>query len=297
MIEQIEYYYSKKDIICISDNNYVDKDGNMYILKIVSNDFDINKIFSYIKYMRNPLYFIPILNINNSFFSKIDNKSCILFQVNGVLGSEVSLKEMINNNHKYRINNIKNESIGVLWAKKLDYLEYQVSELGKNKEEVINTFSFFLGLGENAITFLNVNNINFNNISYSISHYRINYPNLSNDYYDPLNLIEDYTIRDYAEYLKSKLLINNSLENDIKLILNNPNLTNDDIKLFYARLMFPTNYFDTVEKILLNETSEDNLDIYFERLPRYLNFLKDTYYEIIKKVQIIVPDWIKSQTE
>ena len=44
-----------------------------------------------------------------------------------------------------------------LWSAKLDYFEYQVSELGKDKPLILDSFSYYLGLGENAISYLLVN--------------------------------------------------------------------------------------------------------------------------------------------
>ena len=78
----------------------------------------------------------------------------------------------------------------------------------------------------------------------------------------------------------------------VKYILDNAKLSNDDIKLFYARLMFPTIYFDTLESILLDNKNESELNIFIETLPKYLNLLKDTYLEIKKSISIDIPNWI-----
>ena len=72
------------------------------------------------------------------------------------------------------------------------------------------------------------------------------------------------------------------------------NLNNDELKLFYARLMFPTQYFDLIEEILLNNKEEKKLDNLIEQIPNYLNLLKDAYYEIKKRIDITIPNWIKT---
>ena len=111
---------------------------------------------------------------------------------------------MVNNNIKYRyLNNNNNIDLNKLWSNKIDYLEYQVSQLGTNYNEILNSFSFFIGLSENAISFLNINNINYNNTHKTLNHLRIKNNMLFIDYYNPINILIDYDIRDYSEYIKN----------------------------------------------------------------------------------------------
>ena len=293
----IDYYYNlrKVDIINI-DNNYLIMDNNdySYLLYEVDKNINLNNIINILVNINNSLYGDLILNNNKSYITKIDDKYYVLIRLKGIINDEITLKDIIDNNTKYRTKNNKNNiDLNSLWSKKIDYLEYQVSELGTNYDEVLNSFSFFVGLSENAISYLNVNNINYDNTHKTISHLRIKNNTLFIDYYNPMNILIDYDIRDYAEYIKYKLLITDDIDNDIKYILNNADLSIDDIKLLYARLMFPTFYFDKVEEILIDKKEEKELDKYIDIIPRYINMLKDVYLEINKKgISIDIPEWI-----
>ena len=293
----VNYYYNLKNIDIINlDNNYLIMDNNdySYLLYEVNNNININNTINILSKINNSLYGDLILNNNKSYITKIDNNYYVLIRLKGIINDEISLKDMVNNNIKYRyLNNNNNIDLNKLWSNKIDYLEYQVSQLGTNYNEILNSFSFFIGLSENAISFLNINNINYNNIHKTINHLRIKNNMLFIDYYNPINILIDYDIRDYSEYIKSKLLITDDIDSDIKYILNNANLSDDDIKLFYARLMFPTIYFDKVEDILIDKVEEKELDKYIEIIPRYINMLKDVYLEINKKgISIDIPNWI-----
>lgn len=291
----IEYYYNLKKLDIIKmDNNYLIMDNNnySYLLFEINKDMKIKNVLNTINNIKYGLYYYLILNNNKSYITKIENKYFVLFQIRGIINEVVTLDDMINNNINNRLIS-KSTNLSELWSEKIDYLEYQISELGNNYNEILNSFSFFAGLSENAISFLNINNINYNNTHKTISHLRIQHNELSIDYYNPLNIIIDYDIRDYSEYIKNKLLITDDIDTDIKFILNNAKLTNDDIKLFYARLMFPTFYFDKVEEILIDKKEESQLDSIIDIIPRYINMLKDVYLEINKKgISIDIPNWI-----
>lgn len=296
MKDIINYYYKLRivDIYDLKDGYLlVDNNNYFYQLCLVKENINIDYILNVLKQINNNKYGILILNKNKEYISKINDKDFVLISVIGIINDKITLNDMIHNNKLFRYLKTTSNNLVDLWSKKIDYLEYQVSELAKNKMEVINSFSFFIGLAENAITFITVNNINFINLHRSLVHLRIPKEILTINYYNPLNLLIDYEIRDYAEYIKSKVLYSDDILKDIKYILDNADLNEDDIKLFYARLMFPTLYFDDIEDILLNNKEEKELDIYIESIPSYLNMLKDTYDEIKKKgISIDIPNWI-----
>ena len=292
----IEYYYNIKNIDIINiDNNYLIMDNNdfSYLLYEINNNINIKNTINILSNLNNSYYGDLILNNKLSYITKINDKNYVLIRIKGIINELITINDIISNNIKYRVNNNKIINYNELWSKKIDYLEYQISELGNNYNEILYSFSFFIGLAENAISYLNINNINYNNIHMTISHLRIKNNELFIDYYNPLNILIDYDIRDYAEYIKNKLLITDDIDKDIKYILNNAKLSNDDIKLLYARLLFPTFYFDKVEEILIDKNEEKELNKYIDIIPRYINMLKDVYIEINKKgISIDIPNWI-----
>ena len=73
---------------------------------------------------------------------------------------------------------------------------------------IYNTVDYYIGLGENAITYMKELNDNINSSSLSITHRRIGVNSTMFDLYNPLNLIIDYKVRDVSEYLKDAFFNN-----------------------------------------------------------------------------------------
>lgn len=240
------------------------------------------------------MYYLPILNNYKEYISKKDNLNYILIQTKGILKENVTIKSIYEVSLKNRTSMPKSSlNWADLWSKRIDYMEYQIAELGKNKKEALDTFSFFSGMAENAISFIDINKIKLTNVKYSVCHNRIKYPNIALDYYNPLNLKLDYEIRDAAEYIKVKLMQNCDVSKDLNFIINYCDYNEDDLKLFFARLMFPTTYLDNLENIILSTANENIIDSYVDNVDNYLNMLQDAYLEIQKKVSLVVPDWLK----
>ena len=293
----LSYYYNiKESEIIPMEGNYLILDNNdySYLLKKINKNNNINYAINILTKLNNSNFYGSILkNVQGGYISNYDNKNYVLIELKGVINEEILLKDIVHNNLKYR--NIGNKYIDLidLWSKKIDYLEYQISELAKDNQIILNSFSFFVGLGENAISFININNINYNNVHKTLSHTRIKNRELYLDYYNPLNILIDYDIRDYAEYIKAKILINDDILKDINYILDNANLSVDDIKLLYARIMFPTLYFDEIENVLIDKKNEEQLELYIDNINNYLNCLNDIYIEIKKRgIFLDIPKWL-----
>ena len=88
-----------------------------------------------------------------------------------------------------------------IWSDKNDYLEFQISELGKKHPIIRESFSYYIGLAETAIAL--TNEVQNNEITYVYSHKRINRDDTLLEFYNPLNITVDARVRDIAEYLKS----------------------------------------------------------------------------------------------
>ena len=291
----LKYYYDINviDINKIDDNYLLlDKYDNYYLLFYYDKDKIninyINNILNKIN-LNKTLYYQLILDKYNHIINIYEEKEYILLKIKGLINEEINIKEIINNIKIFKVNN-KPINLENIWSKKIDYLEYQISELAKDKNEIIDSFSYFVGLAENSISILNINKVNYSNASISLVHNRVYYPNKAINYYNPLNLMIDYSSRDLAEYIKEKLYSKKDVTKDIDLIINN--LNKDDLIIFYARLMFPSTYFDAIENILLNNYNENVLDKYIDLNKEYLYMLQETYYKINKKNHIMIPNWI-----
>ena len=150
-----------------------------------------------------------------------------------------------------------------------------------------------MGLGENAISYLNYND--FKSYNLSVCHYRVYYPNKPVNYYNSLNTLIDYDVRDYAEYIKEVFYCNKNFDclNLVREILNDKRYTRDDLGLFYARMLYPSYYFDCFSKYILEDKlKEEELMLILDRVDDYENLLKDIYYEIKKVYDIPEVTWL-----
>ena len=125
-----------------------------------------------------------------------------------------------------------------------------------------------------------------------IQHKRIYANNYQINYYNPLNMLIDFTVRDIAEYIKfsffeKKLNINKTI-NYIKKL----NLSSNMLHLLYARLLFPTYYFDHYEKFINEEETEVELLKIVALASEYENFLKNFYNYFFIDNQFLRIEWI-----
>ena len=118
-----------------------------------------------------------IVNKDNSILTYYNNIPYILCRVNININKPISLGEIsylssktINTSAK-----IKYNSWQELWSIKMDYLETLINENGKKYPIIVDSFNYFVGLAENAISYYNnLSNKEINPNSLIISHRIIN---------------------------------------------------------------------------------------------------------------------------
>lgn len=239
-----------------------------------------------------------IQNINGSFITMVQDKPYVLLEVRDA-NFEYGILEMIERLQLVRLVPQKhvlyrNEWAG-LWGEKVDYLEYQVHELGKSYPVILSSFSYFVGLAENAICYVNhvQKLMPTQSLELVLSHRRVAYPNYRLNFDNPLNFIFDIEVRDIAEYLKSMALQEPKYALiDLKtyLTMRKPDIY--QASMLYARLFYPSYYFDYHEKIINQNTSENVLLPILDRVDEYETFLKDAWYLIHEFVPIEPILWI-----
>jgi len=186
-----------------------------------------------------------------------------------------------------------------LWSAKIDYLEYEINQLGMKHSEIRDTFSYFVGLGETSIQLTNIVN---NHVSKegkvlaikSISHDRIKHDDTLFELYNPLNLVIDYRIRDVAEYLKHCYFEGMNIENQLTQFFTYTKLTNDEYLLFLARMIYPTYYFDLYEDIINGSKSGDELKKITNRVNDYQNLIQSIYNYYKSFLQITPIEWLET---
>ena len=240
-----------------------------------------------------------ILNKFGKLITNVYETNYILLKPIGDIYEEYDIKDMlkINSNliltpHK---SNLYRNSWSKLWSDKIDYFEYQIHELGKNHEIILDSFSYYIGLGENAISYVNNASLKYQKASNDricLSHRRIKYPNYKLNFLNPLSFIFDLEVRDIAEYIKSAFFAGADALSYLKETLRIAKFSVYSLELLYARLLYPSYYFDIYEAIMNDLESEEKLIPIIEKADEYEDFLRDAYLEINKYAPIEGIDWL-----
>ena len=291
MKNTINYYYNLNinTIHQKEKNYYFNINNNNYLLLKCDNIEELDDIYKLDSYLIQilPVHKI-ILNINNEIITKINDNNYLLLQL--YIDNKVDLNKIIelnNINIPDYFSKLRRDNWSLLWTNKIDYLEYQLSQIGRKYPIIRDSFNYYIGLAENAIIL--VNNTDKRNIVLGLSHRRIS----SNffDLYNPLNIVIDIRIRDVCEYFKYCFFDNIDISRELELFLNYNNLDINEGKLFLARMLFPTYYFDLYEKVINNEIDESEIKKIIVKADSYEKILKQIYYHF-KNNQLNI-EWLE----
>lgn len=224
---------------------------------------------------------------DGKYFSIFNNQKYILMRVNLLSGENISLYNIIKFNESFMSSNMQLDSWSLSWSKKIDELEFYLNDLGEDFNIVQNSCDYFIGMSENAISYLD-NIKKDETIEIAITHKEMN----ENGFYNPLNLMLDYKIRDVAEYAKNKLLKYEDIVEDVLKLIQNNYFNYNSALLFFARLLFPKYYFDLVKDILDGKQQEEMIKYILDNINFYLSQLRDTLFLLNKYFAIPMISWI-----
>lgn len=306
MKETIKYYFN------VFPTNIYEIDNGYY--------FYINDVkYYFVKYQRNPeeieflvrisneLYNKKILvdtfikNKDGSFFVNLNNDVYVLLRVNSIESDAYNIKDIIYFNDllilntKYNINT----DWANLWMKKIDDYETEISEFNTEYPLVQESFNYYVGLAENAISYFKDTLLeeNIDEVKINLNHKRVHSKAYSGFINNPLTFTFDYEMRDVSEYIKSKFFEGEEeVYDDIEYILMG-NYSKASLRMFYSRLLYPSYYFDELEKLLTEETEEKNLLKYIDKIEEYEEFLRFVYKRINRKVSLPVVQWLFNKEE
>ena len=284
------YYDILVDELNKSDNNYFFYFNNeLFLFYLVLNDISlVENIYKYIV-ENNIESFNIILNKEGNLFSDVDKKKYVLLRVKGILKYEVKFDEF-----KYYPVNSNGVNWGTLWSERLDYYEVQIRELGIKYQTVLNSFGMFSGLAENAILYFNMTMEKFGDLESNVGivHNRVKYPCYLIDYYNPVNFVIDYSVRDIGEYIKSYIISDDFDFNNVVTLINRMNLNDLMFNLLYARLLYPTFYFDIFDKIILEDGKDSDVVPILNKVYSYLSMLKILYQKFNDEYQMFRIEWL-----
>ncbi len=295
MKNAINYFYNLEvsDIYHI-DDNYKFKIGNdYYILLLLKYPQPLEKIYqlSSTLYQHGIYNHQIILNKEGQLTTMINEKTYLLLWYYQEMKENITLDSIVTfsqQNFSFLENHFMEWDN--LWASKIDYFEYQMSECKQKYPLLKDSINYFIGIAETGISLFRFNKREYNNVG--ITHNRVNPQDTIFDLYNPLTFVIDIKVRDTAEYFKACFL-----EEDVFLkitsYIKNANLDNYELLMFYIRFFYPSFYFDIYEKIMAQEVEEKEILVAIQKAKDYEMLLKKLYQFISQ--YIVLPDieWIK----
>lgn len=286
----INYYYN------LTIKNFKKK-RDKFIFKVdnINYEFvpfygDINKFYNiYLNLIGNNKYCHEIVfNKNKNILTFYEGKQYILLQKNICINNKLDITEIIN--YDIPIYMEMNIDWKKLWEEKIDYYEYQMSQLSSKYILLKNSFDYYIGLSENAINLLNY--VDIKSVKKYVSHRRIVENENLDEFFNPLNIIVDSRTRDVAEYIKINFFNNNINPEEIFIYLDNFNFS--EILLFFARMLYPSYYFDIYDEIIQEKTNEESIKKYIKKNISYEIFLKEIYKYIKLRFKIPEIEWLEN---
>lgn len=295
----INYNYGFNIIELYNFDNmyYFNSDNNNYYFMIYSRNIedikfllDLNVELKNRRVLTNDI----VLNKFNSPITIVDNIPYILIREN-IINKQIDINDIFyiqNNTVNIKCNkSLLRNNLILLWENKIDFYERKISDLN-NKELIYNSIDYYIGLGENAISYLINNNAKINN--YVLSHLRINILRGSLDFYNPINYVIDNRTRDFSEYIKDLFMIDKIDKTLLFTYLNYMNFTRDEYILLISRMLYPSYYFDLIDRIIFNNENEKILESIINRKEEYLDIIRNIYIHAnnIRRINIPYIEWI-----
>ncbi len=297
----IEFYYNIKIDKLHSKNDYYffSINKNNYIFKPYYNDerlvdttYKLNNMLSK-KININSIipnkYNNPITKIENISYILIYNKNKNIISL--PLISNFSNIKITNINY---LKDLERNNWEILWSNKIDYYEIQINENYKKYPLIRESFDYFIGMAENAISYLVNTKLE---LKPTIHDGKVpSHNNLYNPLYDPTNIILDHKARDLAEYIKYSFWKNNSnIFQELNEYFKYNYYSIYGIRVLFSRILYPSFYFDTYDQIITGKKDEKELNTIINRINEYEYYLQSIYIFLTKLYDIPEINWIKKQ--
>lgn len=305
MKNAINYYYNLYPEKIYRENDHLyfySEDIKINIYKLERNIIELSELIRISNEMFKNKILIStfIVNKNNEFYFNYDEENYVLLKVNNYEQDIVDLYDLSNFNSILSSKNkdfLNNLPWNISWANTVDTIEEAMKEFNMEYKKTQDRINYYIGLAENAIVYINNIAEEHKNttLPYVISHKRISSKTNIEEFYNPLNFMFDYEIRDLCSYVQNSFFENNFDFDELEKYLNFKNYNRHLIGLFYGRLLYPAYYFDKIELIVNGILDEKVLDIFYNRASEYEDFLYDMYNLLNIKYSLPAVEWINNR--
>ena len=183
-----------------------------------------------------------------------------------------------------------------LWINKIDYLEYHYEQNYQKYPILFSSFNYFIGLGENAISYLNQTLVKRKAEDSDIgviSHDVMFLDDTIYSLYDMQNIIIDHKARDLAEYIKISFFRDNySIFDELDEYFKYHYFSFYGMGLLVARVLWPSFYFEVYDGIIRGEINESYVLKITSRLSEYEKYLADVFNYFRKYYPIDEIGWL-----
>lgn len=299
----LNYYYSlHPDEVSHKDNKYFFEYLDCkYVFEPFTRPLsDIDCLYKINREMisREILVHEIIINNENKIITYVNNIPYVLMELYVNYNARINLAELCY---------INNNSIGIecekilnrydwanLWETKNDYFESQINEIGKKYPNLCNYANYYIGLAENAISYVKDANKIEDTTLISVCHKRINSKSSLFELYNPLRYIYDFRIRDVCEYIKSAFFNKEDAYGILDEYFKNNYISYKEALLFYGRLIYPSYFFDLYDDIVNNDLNENLIEDIAVMSEEYELFLTNVYLFLSKLYNRYIPavDWL-----
>ena len=293
----LEFYYNlslEEEILNRNGNYYFVINNNSFVFRpFYGNNNSIDDIYKLNNYLSNFSYIDKIiLNKFNSPITKVKDILYVLILLKGNNNINLSIISNLASIDIPSFKSLERNNWEVLWGNLIDYYEMQIGQNEKKYPLIRESFDYFVGMGENAISYL-VNTkkeVKPNFYDKKV----LSHNNLYNSLFDPLNIILDHKARDLAEYIKLSFFNNNQnifKELDEYFYYNHYSFYG--MRILFARIIYPSFYFKIYDEILSKKKEEKELNSIIKRIDDYELYLSNIYFYLRKYYDIPMIEWLK----
>lgn len=293
----LEFYYNlslEEEILNRNGNYYFVINNNSFVFRpFYGNNNSIDDIYKLNNYLSNFSYIDKIiLNKFNSPITKVKDILYVLISLKGNNNINLSIISNLASIDIPSFKSLERNNWEVLWGNLIDYYEMQIGQNEKKYPLIRESFDYFVGMGENAISYL-VNTkkeVKPNFYDKKV----LSHNNLYNSLFDPLNIILDHKARDLAEYIKLSFFNNNQnifKELDEYFYYNHYSFYG--MRILFARIIYPSFYFKLYDEILSKKKEEKELNSIIKRIDEYELYLSNIYLYLRKYYDIPMIEWLK----
>ena len=293
----LEFYYNlslEEEILNRNGNYYFVINNNSFVFRLFyGNNNSIDDIYKLNNYLSDFSYIDKIiLNKFNSPITKVKDILYVLILLKGNNNINLSIISNLASIDIPSFKSLERNNWEVLWGNLIDYYEMQIGQNEKKYPLIRESFDYFVGMGENAISYL-VNTKTEVKPNYYDKKV-LSHNNLYNSLFDPLNIILDHKARDLAEYIKLSFFNNNQnifKELDEYFYYNHYSFYG--MRILFARIIYPSFYFKLYDEILSKKKEEKELNSIIKRIDEYELYLSNIYLYLRKYYDIPMIEWLK----